>query len=70
MRDCRDLRDPLFLGTALLRLPDRRRKLSKRYDRHPIEMKSIPDWTGDGFMSTNPALHHSGTKQDLGDLTA
>jgi hypothetical protein len=59
----RDLRDPLYLGTVLLGLPKLRRKLSRRYDEHPIVMVSIPDWKGDGFMSSNPANHHSGVKQ-------
>lgn len=29
----------------------------------------VPDWKDDGFMSSNPAFHHSKVDQTIGDLT-
>lgn len=66
----RDLRDPSLLGHLLLSIPKKRRKLSQRFDHQSEWLDMCPNWTGDGFMSTNPANHHSRTPQVEGDLTA
>lgn len=62
----KDNRDPTCVGLKLLLIADAVRKT------HP-EMKlsaiadanglHCPPWTGDGFMSNNPAEHHSQTPQ-------
>lgn len=72
----RDLRDPKALGETLLDQAPKVRSqygaeipLSEIYDIH-VRLFSIPDWAGDGFMSTNPANHHSKVDQSSGDLTA
>jgi hypothetical protein len=67
----RDLRDPLLLGWALLTTAARKRDASQS----DIPLAAVcdevaqdfyvPDWTGDGFMSSNPALHHSKVAQDF-----
>lgn len=60
-RMARDIRDPKVLGTALLR--ESSGPLSRAYDENKSWLEKLPDWTGDGFMSANPAEHHSGTSQ-------
>lgn len=61
----RDLRDPQKLGLRILsereKVKPRRKRLSKVIDWLPLA--SVPDYTGDGYMSNDPAKHHSRTSQ-------
>ena len=70
-RAMRDLRDPQDLGSELLGLVAEERKEypgatvqpSTVADRYQHALEACPDWTGDGFMSSNPADHHSKVSQ-------
>ena len=65
----RDLRDPRCVGHKLLSIAE-----GLRVQRPSVEWPlatvadmsglACPIWTGDGFMSNNPAEHHSKTPQD------
>jgi len=63
-----DLRDPLVVGTQLLRLRADTPKatLSEVYDSERIFFEHLPPWTGNGLMSNDPAQHHSKTPQRVG----
>lgn len=58
----RDLRDPQKLGEAYLKV----RALNLPIV-DAVHMPCDP-YQGDGFISSNPAEHHSKTPQNLGDL--
>ena len=60
----RDLRDPSVLGQQLLR-DQGGASLSMTYDSAIQHYEAMPDWTGDDFMSSNPAEHHSKTPQNV-----
>lgn len=67
LKDTRDLRDPQALGKALLlwRVDFGDMSLSECYDIPGFEPYFIPHYDGSGFMSADPAEHHSKTPQNI-----
>lgn len=61
-----DLRDPMCVGHKLLSLAEAARKTHPELKLSVIADRSglrCPPWEGDGFMSNDPAEHHSKTPQ-------
>lgn len=58
----RDLRDPQKLGEWYLKLREREMPITEA-----VEV-GVKDYADNGFISSNPADHHSQTPQRIGDL--
>jgi len=61
----RDLRDPALLGKKYLQLRGRKRRVSIA----TAVKAEAPPYRDGGYISNDPALHHSRTPQTKGDLT-
>lgn len=67
MKDTRDMRDPQKLGETILVMRGKDRSggtLSSLCDEFDMIFANVASYDDGGHISSDPALHHSKTRQD------